>query len=208
MRPRHATGIAAVALCASGCGLLGATPSGHSVQVRDLDSFRPDTLPYREGSLILAGTRLPVELQERRKDGRFEIVVLAHGKAVEVETYRAENGQFLFESLSGESFAPPIPILRFPLRSNDSWDWTGEFRLGPTARPAKATVATQPETLNLASGSLQATRVDIALTVETSKATTAERGLKFWLAPKAGVVRREFGASSLREPRAPEDRQP
>jgi hypothetical protein len=200
---RAAVGLALAS--AVGCGWQGTAQTGGDPRYPDTSSFRPDRLPASEASLILAGTRLPVELKERRSDGKFEIVVLAHGEDVEVETYLVAPDSFSFAGLSGESFEPPIPILRFPLVLDGRWDWAGKAFLGPVGRPARAAVAVESESLNLASGTLKAVRVDVDLSVETGKATTAKRELKFWLAPDSGVVRREFGSSSLREPRAAED---
>lgn len=203
MFARAAAGLALAAV--TGCGWQGTAQSGGDPRYPNSDAFQPDRLPAKEASLILAGTRLPVELQERRKEGIFEIVVLAHGEDVEVERYFVADDSFSFAGLSGESFEPPIPILRFPVALGSKWGWQGKAFLGPVGRPARADIMLESDSLNLASGSLKAVRVDVGLTVETGKETTAERKLKFWLAPNSGVVRREFGSSSLREPRAAED---
>jgi hypothetical protein len=174
----------------------------------DAASLGADRLPADTADLILTGTRIPVELKGRREGQSFVLEVLAHGEVVETETYVATDRQFGFASLSGESFEPPIPLVEYPFQVGDSRQWSGKAVLGPTGRPAKAAVTTSHEKLNLASGALSAIQVAVELEVVTGPKTTAGRRLTFWLVPQKGVVRREFGSSSLREPRDSEDPQP
>ncbi|MGE0002373.1 MAG: hypothetical protein AB7F50_05940 [Fimbriimonadaceae bacterium] len=171
----------------------------------DLAALGADQLGKQKANLILAGTKIPVDVEEERDASRYKILVLAHDETLEEESYVVGESEFLFESLSGERFQPPIPIVRFPFKVGDGWDWTGEAYLGPNGRAATAKVTTNRDQLNLASGNLDTVQVSINLVVQTSKTVNADRKLQFWIKPKAGIVRREFGSSSLREPWAAED---
>lgn len=199
-------GTAAMTAAVFGCGGPQAEdrPSAKA-QYPNHEALGADKLERDEANLILAGTKIPVAIRQERDGDRYKILVRAFDQTLEEESYRISKDEFLFEHLSGERFEPPIPIVRFPLTVGDKWDWTGDAFLGPLSRPASATVSTANDKLNLASGNLETVRVVVDLTVKTGRGTMADRKLQFWIKPRAGVVRREFGSSSLREPRAAED---
>lgn len=192
--------IAALLVASAGCAPQEGKPGVSESFVRNHGELEPDQLPYRDARLILSGTELPVEMSKTREGDVVVFHLLAHGEELETERYESDSAGFRFVGGSGETFKPAIPLVRYPLRVGETWEWAGQTALGPTEKPAKATITTQSERLNLASGVHNAIRVGVALRIETGR-HEAKRDLTFWIAPKAGVVRREFGAGSAREPR-------
>lgn len=209
MGSRAWTGVGLTALLASllACTRPVAIHGGTSraTDFPDPASLGADQLGEQKASLILVGTKIPVEVTEKREGSAYTVLVRAHEQTLEEESYVIGKSEFLFESLSGERFQPPIPIVKFPLTVGDGWDWTGDAYLGPLGRPANAKVTTSRDQLNLASGNMDTVLILVNLSIQTGKSVTANRKLQFWIKPKAGIVRREFGSSSLREPWAAED---
>lgn len=166
----------------------------------------PDALPYSKGALILAGTAIPVEIARERTEDRVIFSLIAHKQTLETETYSLARSGFAIESAAGESYLPPIPLLRFPMTIGEAWIWNGEMSAGDVKRSASATIKTSDDTLNLPGVTGAAIKIDVQLSMDSGGPEPAKRRLLFWVLPKMGVVRREFGASSTRLP-APEGKQ-
>lgn len=173
-----------------------------------LADVRPDALPYQDASIILAGSPMEATLEEKREGDDVHFFIRMHGEVMEHERYRLTHNQFSFVGLGEESYEPPITLLTFPLTTGQTWEWKGEMRLGPLTKPAQATVTTASDTLNLAAGRFDAILVVVALSIDAGTNEQAKRELKFWFDPGKGIVRREFAASSTREPRPPADAEP
>lgn len=161
-----------------------------------------DRLPGQEANLILAGTEVPVELREVKKEGQMVVVLEAHGQIIEEERYVSDGDGFRFAGLSGETFDPPITLARFPMEVGKEWEWAGDACLGPICKPATGKVTSTEETLNLPGGVYRTVRIEVELVVDTGGKEKAARTLRFWVAPEHGIVRREFGFGSTREPRS------
>jgi hypothetical protein len=54
--------------------------------------------------------------------------------------------------------------------------------------------------LNLAGGPYATIRAHVALVLDTGSPEPAKRELMFWFVPKKGIIKRDFGAISTREP--------
>lgn len=165
------------------------------------DELGADQLPYEKARLILAGTPLNVTMSKRAKPDGVEFDIKAGEETLEVERYQLDDHGFRFSALSDETFVPPIPLARFPgFKTGETWDWSGQAGLGPNKKPATATLTSTWETVNLAGGVAECVVVSANLVVK-SDGTDSKRVLKFWIQPKKGIVKREFGYSSTREPR-------
>lgn len=169
----------------------------------DAASLNPAGLPYSSGTLILAGTPVPIGLTRAEKDGTVTFDLTAKHVVLESEKYISDENKFQFVSLSEESFSPPISILRFPFTVGETWKWEGSANLGKNQKPATAELTSATETINLSAGVYKCIRVSVDLTVETSSGAKSKRMLKFWFQPKVGLIKREFGYSSTREPKNP-----
>lgn len=176
-------------------------PAPRILTLESADDLKLDALPYIQGQLILAGTVIPIELQLKRKGSEIHYLLLASGQQIEEEIYELGPSELLLRNASGESFTPPIPILRFPMSAGRSWDWSGKMASGPTPpRQASAQVTSEGVTLNVPGGPYSSVLVRVKLEIESGGPSAAERHLSFWFAQRAGLVKREFGSSSTREP--------
>ncbi len=195
--------VASAVLMVAGCGPRagGGETAANAASARRLDAtaLQPARLPYDKGSLILGGSAIPVDLERADEPVGFRFDLKAHGEVVEQEFYVLEKWGFLFRGVKGESYDPAIPLLRFPAAVGEQWTWGGKV-LGPDTHDAKADISTSGETLNLAGGRFDAIRVLVEMQIGSRVGPPAERKLVFWFVPEKGIVKREFGSISTREP--------
>lgn len=187
-------------MLASGCDHASGESLDSSAEAAFPDKRQIDRLPYERANLILSGTAFPVDVVRfRTPDGvRFELRV--NDRLIESEAYSFDRAGFRLSEAAGATYVPPIPLLRFPLRLNESWTWGGEVREGESNVRAAANVRTTPETLNVPGGPYESTAVTVDVRIRPGEPYENRRKLRFWIVPKAGVVKREFGSSSTREP--------
>ena len=155
----------------------------------------PDALPGARATLRLGGAvrgyaamEMEVALLRGTEGGNVVVKLLAHGEAVERETYAPSPTAFRAVAVADQAFSPPLDLVRFPARAGDAWDWTGEATYAGKARAARARAAL--------SGEGGEVRCDVALMVEGM----TEQRLSFGFRKGRGVVRREFGDVSARRP--------
>lgn len=163
----------------------------------DNATLRPHSLPYQRAALILAGTTIPVDVSVLTSGDLIRFRLKAHDAILEEETYRVLPQGLQLVSAAGERYDPPIFIVRYPFRDGDRWSWNGTIESGDRHRQATAVVSVEGEKINLAGGQFDAIRVDVQLTYVGEP---ARRTLSFWFNPGHGIVKREFGAGSTREP--------
>lgn len=199
------TGVAVFLGCDKGKQLHAAEPSIDVARFASAADLGPETLPYEQGSLILAGTSVKVKLVEKREPNRVAFQIIAQDEMVEEEVYEYDQTGFRFAASnfpgSGEMFEPAIPLVRYPLDTGDSWEWKGNMSYAKRPYPASATITSASERLNLAGGQFNTVRIDVMLKVETGGGQVSDKKLIFWIQPKQGVVKRQFGGTSTREPR-------
>ncbi len=175
-------------------------PTVNLSPIHDPAELKLDQVPYTKADLILAGTRIPVKLSLKRNGTELHFLLWASEQQVEEEVYDLTPAQLALINASGEAFSPPIPLLMFPLSPGREWDWSGTMMSGPTKRLATGTIQTQAANLNIVGGPYETVLVKLKLSMDGGGATPAERELSFWFARGAGLVKREFGSSSTREP--------
>ena len=170
--------------------------------------LNPAVNPPDTANLILGGRLIEVHLQEIRNDSSVIFAWLTppsgsgqEGVEIEREKYGFSNTGFSLLAGPAESFESGIPLIKFPFTIGDSYDWEGVQYLGKNKRTAKAKVTTSAEQVNLETGNFETVLVTIDLTVETGTPGGSQSQFKFWIKPGEGVVKREFGFSSTREPR-------
>lgn len=167
------------------------------------ESLRPDVAPYTSARLLLAGTPLTVSMARSQKNDIVSFDLIARKEVLEVERYQLDENGFRFASLSDEKFVPPIPLVRYPFTVGESWHWSGTAGLGPNEKKATAELTSASETVNLAGGVHGCVVIVANLVVASPGGTDSKRTLRFWIEPKKGIIKREFGFSSTREPRPP-----
>ncbi len=173
-------------------------------------SYRPDTLPYNEGVLVVAGSRLRINLSEERKPSEVVFFLKSeHGVTFEHEAYKFDSERFSLWQAGGEMYDPVIPLLVNPVRAGSKWTWKGKMTLAADGvpstsefgtSPATAEIATSPDKLNMRTGAVEAMRVDVMLSLESGTPTPALRKLSFWFVNGQGMIKREFAAASTRLP--------
>lgn len=154
-----------------------------------------------EMDLMLRGTKYEVESSQTAKEGGIEIAILVRGEELEREKYELDSTGFRYLGSASETFRPAIPLVRGNLTAPDQWDWAGQLDFAGQKLPAKATVTSVSDTLNLPGGPFDSIKVQVALEVRENSDQPAMRTLTFWIAKGQGIVKRDFNDSSTRQPR-------
>lgn len=197
--------LAAVAML-GGCSWFSRT---HEAQVRIVDgkpidaircskTLAPDTLPYQEGSLILAGTEYPVEVRQVRSADTVEFVIERQGEVLETERYFGDDTSFRLVQGGGATYVPGIPLILYGRDLSEPQTWSGEVREAERNHRAEASIRATREPLNIPGGRFDAFLIDVQLRIASDP--VVDRAMKFWFVPSRGIVKREFGTTSTRQP--------
>lgn len=140
-----------------------------------------------------AATEFPVTLRSRREGSASTLELVTGGETLERETYEARAEAFRVVAAGDDSFAPPLDLLRYPVREGDVWEWQGKVIYAGVSREAHAKVKVAKEGEEI--------RSDVALSVAADPGRPElQRRLTFWFRRGKGVVRRSFGDVSSRYP--------
>jgi hypothetical protein len=179
----------------------GCTVRNGPVTVESLSDMAPDASPGKTADLILGGTTYPVDIRLARSQGQMTLDLAGHGEILESERYGVEGQTFGLLDAAEEHFKPMLPLLKFPMHTGDAWSWSGSLTTGGISRPATAAISTANERIFAGGVSHETVRstVDISMEANPGK-QPVQRQLIFWFEPKAGVIKRQFGAESIRQP--------
>lgn len=196
------------AIFSSGCGIqTAARPPGYvkgsGAEIDSLAKIGAGCPSSKSAKLNLAGDSIPVELACTDANGDVDVKLTAHNALFEEERYHAGEARFDLVDAAGETYDPPITLARAPMNIGDKWTWNGQMKAGDVGHTAKATISTSQERIFPPTGAIDALKVQVDFEIESGTPTPAKRSLSFWLAPGLGVVRRQFGSSSMREPAGP-----
>lgn len=186
-------------------GIVGATgchKQSSGIPIASYSALKPDHLELKRCILKLAGTIVTADIVQTRKGDEIVIDLRALGQVFETERYTSTDQDFCVLDAGGEVYDPPIPLIKYPMRVGDEWDWTGRIMTGQQPHPAKAKVTTASEAMMVNGGTVPAAvRVQVELQIDSGRPNApSKRMLTFWIAPDMGVVRRSFGDYSSREP--------
>lgn len=180
-------------------------PGPAGVVYRTSAEILPEALPYSDGTLIYGGTPLDVKVSQQKGENNETILAINQEgleEPLETERYIANETGFRYAGGKEESFDPAIPLINeYPFDSSSTWTWNGEMIYAGQTFPARADITAEAAKLNLSSGSFNTIFVTVELHIEGSN-PEQPKTFKFWIAPGEGVIRREFTASSTREPSA------
>jgi hypothetical protein len=166
-----------------------------------MEEIAPQTPPGTQAELLLAGTTYSVDLKTTDKAGNLRIDLIGHGEVFETEDYEYDPHSFSVEEAAEEQYAPPLPLLTFPIRTEDPVSWSGTLTSGHIGRQATATVTTTTERSYLGGAGEDTLKVNVVLNmVADPNHPPLSRQLVFWFARGRGLVKREFGTTSVRQP--------
>jgi hypothetical protein len=176
--------------------------TGPGVPMLTRDDVQPDADPPPKAKLLYLGTTVPVTVKAERKGDIFTINLLAHGDLFDSEEYVKTLDGLALSNAAGEVYSPPIPLLKFPLAVGDEpMTWVGTLSGELDPHRASAKISSSKESVTLGQTSAETIRVQVDILLESiSEGESAERRLVFWFLPKKGVVKRQFGTTSTREP--------
>lgn len=197
LRNPIAAGFAGLSLFAlAGCPGKG----GSGPPIQSAAEISPDALYDKAANLNYGGTTIAVTMERIAKGSTIEFALSAHGQVLETETYRLEPAFFALVSID-EVFEPPLTLLKFPMQVGDKWTWEGRLKMGSLDHPAKARVETREEKLVVGRRDPFTLRVDAELEIESGASSPAKRQLTFWFERGHGIVKREIGTATVREPK-------
>jgi hypothetical protein len=158
-----------------------------------------------QASLVLAGTRIPVDLLTRQSGQEFLIELTAFGEILEVERYRLDANDFSLVEVLGETYEPAMPILQSRMKLNLPWKWKGQISAAGIRHGASAEIYLKDDPKPLFAADSKVWKITATLTIDAGEQTTAERVLTFSFVTGKGMVSREFGHASSRVPIATSD---
>ena len=150
--------------------------------------------------MVMSGMMIPVDLQTKATNDDFAIDLWYKGTLFEEEQYKATADSFSLVNAAGETYSPPIPLVRLPMNVGDSWKWDGQMITGPVGRHATATVRTQDDKVQIGDTQSPALMVEVDLAMDSGGPQPAMRRLTFWFVKDRGLVKRQFGDSTSRLP--------
>ena len=174
-------------------------PSGAHLTRSDLE---PDSSPPPKAKLVLAGVTVPVQVKTERNSNLFTIDLVTHDEIFDTEEYVNTSDGFAVKSVAGTEFDPPLPLLKFPLVVGaETLTWSGVLSADVEPHQGTAQVTTSTDSLTVGLSSVPTVRVQVSIVLDSIKVgESAERQLNFWFEPKKGLIKREFGTTSSREP--------
>lgn len=197
MRLDQATVLLAV-IALAGCQPGGARGSGAKYETPS--DLKPTAMIPAKANLRIGELDLPVEVEQTESGDKTTIALKAHGQVFEKEVYGLDQKSLTMIEVAGEMYEAPLPLLQFPLRVGDGWTWSGTMTAGQEPHKATAKIATAPEQILLPGGSTPSILVVVDLAIESGASTPATRKLRFWFVEGKGLVKRQFGIGSSREP--------
>lgn len=194
---------AAVAIALFFAATLACTPrsAGSGEQIAAIADLNPAAMIPTSAKLKIGEIDMPVEIEQNTSGQQMTIEISAHGQVFENETYFVGDKSFDLLDVAGEHYDPKLPLLRFPMRIGEEWSWTGTMTAGEKPHKASATVTSTNDSVLLpGSGSTDTVLVVVDLAIESGGPTPATRKLRFWFAKDKGLIKRQFGIGSSREP--------
>lgn len=162
----------------------------------------PDALYGEQAILNYGGTPIAVTMSRQARGSEVRFSLSAHDEVLETEVYLSTTSEFALISID-ERFEPPLTLLKFPMTIGEPWDWSGELVAGGVRHKAKATITPSTEQLFLTkTGGVDTVKVQVELQIDSKTPSPAKRPLTFWFARGKGIVKREVGTATSREPAA------
>lgn len=167
--------------------------------VRDAQEIGASLAPTGPAVLSLAGVPMSISIVGKKVGDDIIVEAHRHGSIVDREVYTVSDKSVSLKEAAGETYEPPIPLVKFPMSTGDGWDWSGSAAAGSETKEAVAEVTTESAKVAEKGGNVPAFKATVELDL-TMKDGPVRRRLAFWFVEGRGVLRREFGDESVREP--------
>lgn len=198
MRAANACLGALLALFLTGCR----PPGNAGVEIASAVELMPDALYGEQATLNYGGTPIDVAMKRVANGPEVRFLLSAHDEVLETEVYQSTTSEFSLVSID-EKFEPPLPLLKFPMTIGQPWDWSGELVAGGVRHRATAKITPSTEQLFLTkTGGVDTVKISIQMQIDSKTPSPAKRPLTFWFARGKGIVKREIGTATSREPAA------
>lgn len=163
----------------------------------------PKEWKHQEVTLTLAGVDIPAKVELKSTDTEREVKIFNGDVLLESEQYSvsAEGiGLKSFGPAEGETYDPPIPLVKQPMTVGEKIEWSGTYNVHDRRIPATATTETVVEQLPLATGAIETLRCQVDLLIDDGSKQNVKRTVIVWFAKGLGPVKRDFG-KQVRAPR-------
>ena len=181
-----------------GCRYGASSVDPGSKAMQNVKEYAPKAAEPRQAKFVFDTIELPVVWESKQEGGEVIYTFRAKDNTEfdqEREVYEVNDTLVALKQAGGETYSPPLPILKAPMDIGDTWQWSGTMSFGDVSHNATASIATTKDTIIA-----YPLKVTVSLQSESGGLTPATRSLTFWFGPGQGVVRREFGAASGRRP--------
>jgi hypothetical protein len=184
----------------AGVAILGAVFGVARYGSKSAQDIEPDSAPGEKAVLDFGGPRVPVEVEYHHNGTEVELDLRSDGFVLETEKYLASDKEFALSAAAEERFSPPLPLLKYPFKLGDRYDWHGRLTYAGSDRSASAEITTTAGKLTAEGHELGAILVEAKVALDGGGEKPAIRDLKFWIVMKRGVLQREFGEGVKRQP--------
>lgn len=174
---------------------------GKGPEISNAAELSPGAMVPTSANLKIGDIDIPVEVQQTVNGSEVRLDLAAHGQVFETEGYLMSDKSFDLVDAAGEHYKPNLPLLKFPMRVGDTWNWSGEMTAGEKPHNATATITSTSDSILVPGlGTTETVLVVVDLSIESGGPTAANRKLRFWFAKGKGPIKRQFGVASSREP--------
>jgi len=175
--------------------------SGTGPAIEALGDLNPNAKIADRAIVKIAEIDIPVEVVQSDQGGDLKLQLEAYGQVFEREQYKYDDKSFNLVDAAGESYEPPLPLLKFPMRVGDTFTWKGRMTAGTAPHEAEAKISISTDKLiGTATGPQECILVVVDLSIESGASKPATRKLRFWFVKDKGLLKRQFGIGSTREP--------
>lgn len=194
--------------------LLGITLLGAGAQ-KTPSTTALDYYPLKQGNnwtlnLLIPGVRsgemqhgtITTTVKRVTKEGADTVAyveIYRDGKLQQTEKYRITTNEIVRLAAgwnAEERMIPAIPIIRLPMKPEQTWTWSGKVqtKVGSTNAEATFTVG-EPEDLPLPAGTFRAVQVHVEMVlkpVQKGKVQPKSMPLDYWYVPGMGLVQQKL----------------
>jgi hypothetical protein len=195
-----------------GCLLLGCTQVSNTIgdKIQSGSELFPSSVKGGPVTLVLGGIDIPAITQISSNDSTREIRVIANSEEIESEVYKVTEQEIALshigigKALGGETYNPPLTLVKFPMSVDGKVEWRGKLLIGDREFDASAVTVSKREQISLPTGTLETLHLQATLKISDGASMVSERKFEFWFGMGLGPVKRDFG-NQVRIPRKPVD---